>query len=630
MGSSKQRLLICSFFGLIGFASMASARDVALRERSSGSLEESKEQPPRTRAIAGSPIWGAGAAVGNSHGQFAGAFVQATSYSPGTNVANWTALTIADSGGSSPPGSAYWTRSLTGRSQGAYAGTLPAVSSPSQANGVAIFDSDFLDNGGIEGAFGMGTSPSPHRGELISPRIDLTGYTNTVLALNFYAFYREFTVNKLAIAVSTDDGATWSTEFDYRVHLGNLVQGFVTVNLPGVTTGVANLSQCRVKLIFDGDYYFAIVDDLSIDLAVAHDLALGVVDSQSSALVEKGDVVHLTENRHFPISQMSDRNFAFGAVIRNLGIANVTTAQSPSLQVTIERNISGTWTSVFTDAAAVTEAIPAGGYVAVSDEITNRSWVQPGDFRATYTASFNGSEDLTNNSLVHLFTITPDTYASKVDQDGSGNPLATAGTFPGGGPFDKLEFGSVFFFNAGTGAGLRPESISFKYRLPNGFNGASEQVVAAAIYTVDPKDGILNQSDLLTLIGICGMGLNGLGSVVAPGTYASASCAPDDVISGLPLGPLSSGHYFVSVTIEPATSFGVNDVPSFGTSNQKNYYLNTALSEDGVVISAGVLAVTPAGSSQQWYGTGFGSDIVPSIGIHLSRLSAIFGNGFEN
>jgi hypothetical protein len=67
------------------------------------------------------------------------------------------------------PGNTYWERSLLGYSRGLYADTIPIVS-PSQNNGVAIFDSDYLDNYDVVSSFPFGPAPTRHRGELISPR----------------------------------------------------------------------------------------------------------------------------------------------------------------------------------------------------------------------------------------------------------------------------------------------------------------------------------------------------------------------------------------------------------------------------------------------------------------------------
>jgi len=117
-------------------------------------------------------IWGAEADTGQLAGEFDGDFIE-TGVAGSYDILAWTALSVFDSDGLVMPGNAYFTKSSTGQSQGGFGGGDPILNSPSLSNGVAIFDSDFLDTAGNQTAFGSGSSPALHRGELISPRIDL-------------------------------------------------------------------------------------------------------------------------------------------------------------------------------------------------------------------------------------------------------------------------------------------------------------------------------------------------------------------------------------------------------------------------------------------------------------------------
>lgn len=631
----KQLFAACALVSLISAGSSALASNTALPERTPAPDAAAATPPARANAGTTAPIWGAGAAVGSSDGEFANPFVQAGSFAQGDNPTSWTALSVNQSSGSVSPGNAYWTRSLTGRSQGAYAGGMAPVASPSQANGVAIFDSDYLDNGGVAGAFGTGPSPSAHEGALISPRIDLTGYTDEPLSVSLYSRYREFDITELSVSISTDDGGTWSSPVDYRQFIASNTEGFVKVDFLNATAGVANLSQCRVKLVFSGDYYYAIVDDLSVQPAIEYDLALGVFDSNGNSLQEQGDVVHFTGNRYFPISQLSPdaRHFGFGGTIRNLGAREVPPTDNPVLTLTIEKDEGGTWSTVFSDSIAATDPIPVGGYVSLVDLVTDYSWVSTGDFRATYTVSLDQTDGVPgNNALTHLFSITPNDYASKVDVDMAADPLATSAVFPGGGPFNAVEYGSVFYFAAATASELRLDAISFTYRLSSSFSPndiGADQTLEAFVYAVDPSTGVLTDRNLLELVGSCEMSLVGLGTSVLPGEYGYATCIPADVTTSQPTVALNDGHYFISLRIEPGMPFDSTDVPWFGTSNLKNYYYNIAQTTPGMMVNVSPVAVTDASSTETWYWSGFGARIVPSIGIDFSLPDAIFANGFE-
>lgn len=205
-------------------------------------------------------IWGAGSgnATSESLGQFENAFGTANA---------WTAVDVTPN--------AFWTRPTNGLTQGAYAAGMQPMNSPSMANGAALFDSDYLDNGGTQGAFGTGTCASPHRGELHSPVIDLTGYTDSLLEAKFYLYYRNFQINEISIGFSSNGGTTWT---DFSFNQGVAVNSafdpaYVTIPLTDVTVGVSDLTNCKLRLTFNGDYYFVMVDDLSLQVACSAPVA---------------------------------------------------------------------------------------------------------------------------------------------------------------------------------------------------------------------------------------------------------------------------------------------------------------------------------------------------------------------
>lgn len=261
-------------------------------------------------------IWGVGSGVGEADAQFSNAFVNSTTAS-GYSTTQWTALTVYEAGGAVTPGNAYWVRNLNGISSGGYATGMTALASPSAANGAALFDSDFMDNGGVPGAFGTGTSPSLHKGELISPRIDLTGYSNLPLAVKFYSYYRRYSIDNYSISISVDDGTTWVASEDIQalqpVAVNANVEGSVTAVFNTATQGVANLTQCRIKFTFDGDYYYAFLDDITIEVILPNLVISEIMYNGPEPGTDSTEFIEIYNNDANPVD-LTNYSFSQGVV----------------------------------------------------------------------------------------------------------------------------------------------------------------------------------------------------------------------------------------------------------------------------------------------------------------------------
>ncbi len=159
-------------------------------------------------------------------------------------------------------------------SRGAYASGDPIVSK-TPGNGFVIFDSDYLDNNGVAGNFGLGKAPAPHVGTLTTPVINLTGKTNLELRFNVYHRYFE---GRAVVAFSKDGGLTWPDTLAVAPTLAvnsatpnNAVVGM------NISTILGNQSNCKVRFVFDGTYddpgasgsgqgyYFWMLDDIEIN-----------------------------------------------------------------------------------------------------------------------------------------------------------------------------------------------------------------------------------------------------------------------------------------------------------------------------------------------------------------------------
>lgn len=438
-------------------------------------------------------LWGAGSTIpaSDSAGRFAHAF--------GTPN-GWDAIGV-----SSP--TALWTRTMDGLSPGAYFTGNPAIGSPSQSDGAALFDSDYLDNGGIVGAFGTGTCPSPHKGQLLSPSFDLTGYTDSSIQAKLYLYYRNFSINELSVGFSSDGGTTWTDFSIQQPNIGvntmfNTTQ--ITVPLVDVTVGVSNLSNCQLRLTFDGDYYFAMIDDISIEL----------INNTIDFAIANEDMLYdyKTTTPPAPYANMplqiaetySPYNFAVLAI--NNGNVAITQSANPAVQYDLSKNVGGTWTSVLNADVPFNTQIEPGDTISVSGDITASLQAAftangAGDYRFSYLVKHNlADENTSNDSSFHYFTVTNDFSwysASPLLADGgpaySGNSFPTASV---GNLLQELEWGAYYSFPDTTNIAL--DSVKYRMYVPSSFNMSNPEVVLTVkVYEwVDQNtDGLIDMYD---------------------------------------------------------------------------------------------------------------------------------------
>lgn len=153
---------------------------------------------------------------------------------------------------------------------GAYAANISPIESPSVANGAAAFDSDYLDSGGT--GVGQGEVPAPHIAYLVSPVIDLTDQASVTLKFN--QSHRRFQAST-NVEVTADGGDTW-TAFTVNSTLGvNRRTNYDQVTLVDISSVAANQAAVQIRFVFNGDYYFWVIDDVSLIKTPESELALG-------------------------------------------------------------------------------------------------------------------------------------------------------------------------------------------------------------------------------------------------------------------------------------------------------------------------------------------------------------------
>ncbi len=156
-------------------------------------------------------------------------------------------------------------------SRGAFAqGTGPILSS-SAGNGFVIFDSDYLDNGGIGTNMGGGISPTPHIGRLMTDTIDLSA--QTAVEFSFTSYARQF-FSSYFVAFSKDGGATWpdTLELFDEVEVNGGTDEDLRLSF-NVSSFIGGESEAMIQFIYAGNkpgnvngtgYYFWQLDDVEL------------------------------------------------------------------------------------------------------------------------------------------------------------------------------------------------------------------------------------------------------------------------------------------------------------------------------------------------------------------------------
>lgn len=163
--------------------------------------------------------------------------------------------------------------------QGAYGGNAK-IESPTMGNGFIIFDSDYLDNAGTQGAFGLGPAPTPHVGTLTTDTIDCSNYPNIQLELN--SFQRRF-FGQAIVAFSSDGGVSWPDSVELHMLDVNAATDEDNVEKMIVSNFIGGSPTAMIQFIFEGategnangsGYYHWQVDDIILSEIPPYDLVL--------------------------------------------------------------------------------------------------------------------------------------------------------------------------------------------------------------------------------------------------------------------------------------------------------------------------------------------------------------------
>ena len=170
---------------------------------------------------------------------------------------------------------------------GAFSDGIGPIGSPSQG-GAIVFDSDGYDNGGSqdESAVGTGAAPAPQIGYITSPSLDFSGQSSVILS--FYQYYRyfakddgfpnentaDFNTPASSVEISNDGGLTWETfvvNEDITPNQSTRSTDVLTLDISSIAADQADV---MVRFVWDGEYYFWMIDDVAFYAERGLDIAI--------------------------------------------------------------------------------------------------------------------------------------------------------------------------------------------------------------------------------------------------------------------------------------------------------------------------------------------------------------------
>jgi hypothetical protein len=309
---------------------------------------------------------------------------------------------------------AIWMWSEDGRADmGVLFGAREAMASTS-GGGAAVFDSDYLDNGGLLDCTNgcdpltaaMGPAPAfdgmsfnglGHSGALESPIIDCS--MNTTVALSFNNYYRQFNSQQF-VDVSNDGGFNWNAIEINTEEASNDPDGVVLLD---ISEFAANQANVKFRFRWTGSYYFWIIDDVILTEIPKNNLAFPL------------DIGYFPRNATQPVCQIDTDTFRFGAPVTNLG-------SSDQFDVTYKISIynDDTGEMLYTDSTMIGQLpIGATDSLMIIPEPYYPIGLQPALYRIDNEVFSQGTQDFNpaDNIVQHFFSVSQGTWGAEIFGD---------------------------------------------------------------------------------------------------------------------------------------------------------------------------------------------------------------------
>ncbi len=299
-------------------------------------------------------------------------------------------------------------------SRGAYSGSTP-ITSPTASNGFMIFDSDYLDNGGIVNATATGIAISPHESWLISNSFSTVGSTG--LTLNLSCYFGKY-ASSGHVLLSNDNGLTWGDTiaiFDETFNINYFSPTNTLISEP--INYLTNTPNARIAIYFDGNtpipfffqlgYYHLMIDDIEIHQSPNHDLSVELTTINSSYDSNMTDYYTM-----IPFDVAIKDTLSFTSYIRNRGaMAQTNTIVSNTIGTPV--GITTLNSTLITMPSGVYDSVPLNPSFVPSQGVGQYFW------QIQIASDSTDEKPINNTTDTVIFEVTDTTFAR--DYAASGN-----------------------------------------------------------------------------------------------------------------------------------------------------------------------------------------------------------------
>lgn len=464
------------------------------------------------------------------------------------------------------------------------------IDSDTRENGVVVANNLFHSAQGDTG-YNPGAPPYPtYVAELISPPIDISS-ANGALQFEMSEIVEFLNIAdggpagmRTAFAVSADDGATWSNDYNINEGLNTNTRRNRKVSIPILINDVNGADEIRIKLTWGTDFYYWGIDDVAIVERIPYEMQANAnfFAIATNAMTPSTQVE--------PLYFMSDIQNNGGAIAENVNL-NMTVLDVTNGTVIYDSN------NFYGD--IIPDSLAENSFFV--DSLAAELQL-PGLYRGTYILSHDSIDsNLDNDILEFEFSVTDTLFAKETGR--------TRGIFLTND--NAWYIGNSFYVP--NGEGLFARYISFMVdNASDVANGSGNGVVTTYLYE---SDGDLNDDGRID-----GVELGNNGSAIAFNDYTFDGSEDREMIT-IPVDldgsvPLKNDKYYLVVI--QYVGVDENDKLAISASEEYNYGANSFITDSlGMPRYSDIVDLTDADPS--YFRNGFGGAVVPVVRLSVGE-----------